>query len=67
MKTIPRKTDRMKFIEFIHNESLEEILRTKFVDEHKSTAQIAKELGIAYMTAFRWLLKAGIYSRALKI
>lgn len=48
-------------------EDIEEILRRMFVDENKPTETIAKELSISYVTAFKWLRKAGIHSRKLDI
>lgn len=46
---------------------IEELLRVMFVDENKTTENIAKELSISYVTAFKWLKLAGIYSRKLKL
>lgn len=57
----------MKSIETKLGDDIEEILRKKYVDENKSTKQIANELNISYVTAFRWIQKAGIYSRKLSI
>lgn len=47
--------------------NIEELLRVMFVDENKTTKNIAKELSISYVTAFKWLKLAGIYSRRLEI
>lgn len=47
--------------------NIEEVLRELFVDQNKSTKKIADELSISYVTAFKWLQQAGIYSRRLKI
>lgn len=67
MKTIYNKNIRMKLIEEKEGVEIEELLRIKFVDENKSTETVANELGISYVTAFRWLNSAGIYSRKLKL
>ena len=48
-------------------EDIEEVLRRMFVDENKPTETIAEELSISYVTAFKWLRRAGIYSRRLDI
>lgn len=54
-------------IEQEKGENIEEVLRRMFVDENRPTENIAKELSISYVTAFKWLEKAGIYSRKLDI
>ncbi len=67
MKEIKHKTPRMKQIENKFNLSVEELLRRKFVDENKSSSQIAEELGIGYVTVYEWRMLAGIYSRRLTL
>lgn len=67
MKDIPVKTPKMLQIEAIQGKKIEEVLRTKFVDENKSKHQIAKELGISYLTVIQWLLHAGIYGRKINL
>lgn len=57
----------MKEIEDREGESIEEILRKLYVDENKLTETIADELSISYVTAFKWLRGAGIYSHKLDI
>lgn len=57
----------MKEIEYELEENIEEVLRRMYVDENKLTEIIATELSISYVTAFKWLKKAGIYSRRLDI
>ncbi len=65
MKNISNKTKKMLEIEKREGEKIEEILRIKYVDEKKSINQICKELRISYVTLFKWLEKAGIYSRGI--
>lgn len=65
MKTIKNKSKAMLNCEMHFNLPIEEILRIKYVDEHKSQFQIAKELNISYPTVIKWLRNAGIYSRKL--
>jgi DNA invertase Pin-like site-specific DNA recombinase len=67
MRKIGYKTRPMKIVEEREGAELEEILRHKFVDEIKSTKLIADELRISYVTCFRWLRLAGIYSHKLNI
>ena len=67
MKKIMNKSKRMKEIEYELEENIEEVLRRMYVDENKLTEIIATELSISYVTAFKWLKKAGIYSRRLDI
>lgn len=67
MKKITKKNRIMTSIESREGDLLEETLRKKFVDENKSTQQIADDLQVSYLTAYRWLQKAGIYSRKLKL
>ncbi|TCX53797.1 hypothetical protein [Dehalobacter sp. 14DCB1] len=67
MKRMLRKNKLIFQIEKKEGEILEEILRHKFVDENKSMQQIANELNVTYLTVFRWLKKAGVYSRMLKL
>jgi transposase len=38
-----------------------------YVDQGCSIHQVAKELGVTYMTAHRWLKQAGVYSHKLSI
>lgn len=65
MKLIFNKTPSMLNCENKFNKPIEDILRIMFVDENKSHAQIASELGISYPTLITWLKLAGIYSRKL--
>lgn len=67
MRKILHKTSRMKTIENKFNLNVEELLRQKYVDENKSTLQIAEELNISHVTVIKWLSLAGIYSHRLKI
>lgn len=67
MRIIKKKTNKMLQIEQEKGENIEEVLRRMFVDENRPTENIAKELSISYVTAFKWLEKAGIYSRKLDI
>lgn len=67
MKKINNKSAKIKLIENKEGIGIEELLRRKFVDENKSIEKIANELGISYVTTFRWLRMAGIYSRKLKL
>jgi transposase-like protein len=67
MKKINDKSDLMKQIESKEGMMIEEVLRIKYVDENKPLSKIAEELSITYRTAFKWLNKAGIYSRRLRI
>lgn len=57
----------MKQVENKHNINLEELLRQKYVDENKPVRLIAEELDVGYCNIVKWLNKAGIYSRKLKI
>lgn len=67
MKKINKKSDTMKSIEDKWNMEIEEILRQLFVDEDKTNQQMLDELSISYVTLFKWLKRAGIYSRKLNI
>lgn len=67
MKPIPNKTPSMQQIEQRFGIPIEELLRIKYVDEHKPHSQIADELNIDYTTVIYWLKKAGIYSRKLQL
>lgn len=67
MKKMWKKSDKVRNIEEKEGEYIEEVLRSKFVDENKPTQQIADELGISYPMAFRLLKSAGIYSRKLNL
>lgn len=67
MKPISKKTKKMKTIEKTYLTPIEEILRTKFVDENKSTITIGNELGISNVIIIKWLNLAGIYSHSLKL
>ena len=67
MKEIENKSKLMLEVEQKYNKEIEEILRRMFVDENKSKHTIADELSISYVTAFKWLARAGIYSRRLEI
>jgi len=67
IKPIINKSDVILEVENRLGENIEEVLRRKFVDENKLTKTIANELSISYVTAFRWLKRAGIYSRKLDI
>lgn len=67
IKEIKNKTELMLEIEKREGVSIEEVLRRKFVDENKSKRTIADELSISYVTAFKWLERAGVYSRKLEI
>ena len=67
MKKIINKSKKMKEIEKIKGECVEEILRSMFVDENKSIDTITKELKLSYVTTIKWLKQAGIYSRRLNI
>lgn len=67
MKTIINKSKKMLELEEKNKEGIEETLRRMFVDENKPTENIAQSLSISYVTAFKWLRMAGIYSRKLDI
>lgn len=67
MKPISKKTKKMKAIEKAYLTPIEEILRTKFVDENKSTITIGNELGVSNVIIIKWLNLAGIYSHSLKL
>lgn len=67
MKQIHIKTERMIEVEQRFQEPIEELLRRLFVDEGKTLYEIADELGIAYRIVLKWLDKAGIYSRNLRV
>jgi len=67
LKPIKHKNKRMLELEDLHHESIEEILRRLYVDEHKTYHQITEELSISYVTVKRWLKRAGIYSKRLNI
>jgi transposase len=54
-------------IESKYNCKIEEQLRKLYVDQGCSIHQVAKELGVTYMTAHRWLKQAGVYSHKLSI
>lgn len=65
MRLIQNKTKLMVSVEKKYNKNIEELLREMFVDEGKSNAQIAEELGISYVTAIKWMKLSGVYSRNL--
>lgn len=67
MKKIRNKSKRILEVEQNKGVEIEEELRKLYVDENKSTEEIAKCLSISYVTAFRWLQLAGIYSRKLEL
>jgi len=67
MKRIIKKTKKMKEIEKVKGECIEEILRSMFVDQNKSIIDITNELDLSYATTISWLKQAGIYSRRLNI
>lgn len=67
MRTPQKKSYRMKRVETTINQPIEEALRIKFVDEHKSIHEIASELGVAYRIVVKWLKLCGVYSRRLRI
>lgn len=67
MKRISNKTDTMKRIEHKLGGDIEEILRRMYVDEHQPIGVICETLGISYVTALKWLNRAGIRSRMLKV
>lgn len=67
MRPILNKTYSMKLIELNRREPIEETLRRLYVDENLSHHDMAKELGISYVSVGKWLNKAGIYSRKLNI
>ena len=67
MKSIKKKVKYMRDIEEREGVCIEELLRRKFVDENKPAKQIADELGTSYITTFKLLKMAGIYSRKLKL
>lgn len=67
MKKITKKSKTMKKIEIQEKLNIEEILRSKYIDENKPAIQIANELGVSYATIFHWLSLFGIYSRKLKL
>ena len=52
-------------IESKHSVSIEELMRTLYVDQELSIQGIADTLGITYVVARKWLKKAGIYSGRL--
>ena len=67
LKKIHNKSKRILRVEQTKGVEIEEELRRLFVDENKSTEEIANYLSISYVSAFRWLQRAGIYSRKLKL
>lgn len=67
MKPFTKKNALINQLESKHGEEIEEILRRLFVDENKTQQEIAKELHISYLTVIRWLARAGIRSRRLKL
>lgn len=67
MRKIENKSDTMLGIEERFGENLEELLRRMYVDEGKTTRQIAQILSITKVSIIRWLDKAGIYSHKLNI
>lgn len=67
MRVIEDKTKLMKRVEATFNEPLEETLRYLYVDEGKRVDEVAETMSISYVTAYKWLKLAGIYSRRLNI
>ncbi len=67
MKPIKEKNKHMLSVEIKYNCKMEELLRRLYVDKGCSIHQVAKELGVMYVTAQRWLKAAGIYSHKLSI
>lgn len=65
MKHITNKSEKILHIEEKFNESIEELLRKLYVDENHSIHTLARELGITYVSAYKWLNRAGIYSHKL--
>ena len=67
MIPIKKKTPQMLYLECKHNCKIEELLRQLYVDQGYNIHQVAKILGVAYLTAQRWLKVAGIYSHKLTL
>lgn len=63
MKTITNKTHAMLVIEQREGAMIEELLRVKYVDERKSIEVIASELGVSFMTVYKWLQRINVTSR----
>lgn len=66
MKIIDSKTDKMLQVEKDLGVNIEEALRFLYVDEALSVQAISEMLRVSYVTAWKWLQLAGIYSRKLK-
>lgn len=62
-----RKSRTMRQIETKMGGSIEEVLRSMYVDQDMSTMLIAQTLGISYVTANKWLHLAGVRSRKLRV
>lgn len=67
MKEIKNKSIHILRVENKIGGQIEEILRSRFVDEHKQIQTIADELGVTYKTVVYWLKQANITSRRLNL
>lgn len=57
----------MLILEKYYGIKIEELLRRLYVDDNMLEVDIAKKLKLNKITIQRWMKKAGIYSRNLKI
>ena len=67
MKRIERKNNLMKAIEQTHGGDIEEIMRVLYVEHEMTIYELAQHLNISYLTAQRWLKRAGIYSKRIAL
>ncbi len=67
MKPIKNKSKHILLIEEEHHLQIEELLRRLYVDEGLSIQELATRINVTYLTAHRWLKKAGIYSHKLSL
>lgn len=63
MKELDKKTLSMRYLELIHEKTIETILYEKYIEEEKSIRQISEELGVHYHTVNAWLKELGINMR----
>lgn len=67
MRIIKDKSELMLQVEKKIGGNVEEALRKMYVDDNMSVRDISAELGVSYVTTHRWLKKAGVRSRRVKV
>lgn len=66
MRNIKNKTNSMLRLEREYNTSIEELLRSMYVDQNMTIKDIANELILSVGIVFRWMNMANISTRKIK-